>query len=143
MALSVDVTVDTKRIKQLGSLVKNAIDTSTKTIANTLQQEVMQKTPKKTGKLQRGWTIRSIGNTFAVENAVSYANFVISGTRPHDIRPKQRHVLAFNCRGGKVFAKRVHHPGTKPNNFTVKAADSALGKFAGIISKALKDQGVI
>lgn len=141
--MAVDVTVDTRRIQQLAGLVKNAVDASTKTIAHTLQQEVTQKTPKKTGKLQRGWTIRSIGNTFAVENAVNYARFVISGTKPHDIKPTRRHVLAFNCRGGKVFAKRVHHPGTKPNNFTAKATDSALGKFAGVISKALRDQGVI
>jgi hypothetical protein len=54
------------------------------------------------------------------------AMFVLQGTKKHDIRPRQAKVLAFKPRGsGKtVFARVVHHPGTKANNFLLKALHS-------------------
>jgi hypothetical protein len=51
--------------------------------------------------------------------------FVLDGTKPHDIRPSTKSVLSFNsASGGRVFAKIVHHPGTKANNFLLKALRS-------------------
>lgn len=47
--------------------------------------------------------------------------FVIKGTRPHIIRPRYRKVLKFTTNGRTVFAKIVHHPGTKKNDFLTKA----------------------
>lgn len=51
------------------------------------------------------------------------ATYVIHGTKAHIIRPRKASVLAFKPRGGgrTVFAKIVHHPGTKPNNFLLRA----------------------
>lgn len=48
-------------------------------------------------------------------------SFVINGTKPHDIRPRTRKVLRFESRSGTVYARVVHHPGTKPNNFLMRA----------------------
>jgi hypothetical protein len=52
--------------------------------------------------------------------------FVIHGTKPHDIRPKPGGVLVFAPKGGggKIFAKIVHHPGTRANNFLLRALRS-------------------
>lgn len=52
--------------------------------------------------------------------------FVIGGTKPHDIRPRGGGVLVFvpKAGGNKVFTKLVHHPGTKANNFLLKALRS-------------------
>ncbi len=53
--------------------------------------------------------------------------FVINGTRAHKIRPKKPGgVLVFTPKGGsgKVFARVVNHPGTKPNDFLLKALRS-------------------
>lgn len=44
-------------------------------------------------------------------------NLVLQGTRPHLIRPRRRKALRFEAGGGRVFAKVVRHPGTRPNNF--------------------------
>lgn len=55
------------------------------------------------------------------------AMFVIHGTPPHPIYPRSPGgVLRFKPKGGGnyVFAKVVHHPGTKPNNFLLKALRS-------------------
>ncbi|MFJ3545480.1 hypothetical protein ACIPQH_25330 [Streptomyces rubiginosohelvolus] len=47
--------------------------------------------------------------------------FVLDGTRPHVIRPRRASVLRFELGGRTVFAKRVSHPGTRANNFLLRA----------------------
>jgi hypothetical protein len=56
-----------------------------------------------------------------VESNHEATMFVIKGTRPHIIRPRYRQVLKFTSRGNTVFARVVHHPGTKKNDFLTKA----------------------
>lgn len=42
------------------------------------------------------------------------------GTRPHVIVPRKGSVLVFVSKQGQtVFARRVNHPGTKPNRYLV------------------------
>jgi hypothetical protein len=53
------------------------------------------------------------------------AIFVIKGTRRHIIRPRTKQALKFKIGGRTVFAKIVHHPGTKPNDFMTKALREA------------------
>ena len=40
-----------------------------------------------------------------------------NGTRPHEIRPKHARMLRFSHRGKIVYARRVMHPGTRPNRY--------------------------
>lgn len=47
--------------------------------------------------------------------------FVLKGTRPHLIRPRRAKALRFDVGGTTVFAKLVHHPGTRPNDFMARA----------------------
>lgn len=54
------------------------------------------------------------------------ASFVLGGTRPHRIYPrKQGGVLRFTTGGKVVFARYVNHPGTKPNDFLLKALEAS------------------
>jgi hypothetical protein len=70
---------------------------------------------------------------------VGYAQAVEFGSRPHTIEPRFKSVLSFpaskadarlsgNVRkgGNRVFAKRVHHPGTKAHPFLTPAAEQAV-----------------
>jgi hypothetical protein len=52
--------------------------------------------------------------------------FVLRGTKPHIITPKKGRYLVFTPRGanGPVFARVVHHPGNKANDFLLKALRS-------------------
>lgn len=50
-----------------------------------------------------------------------YGFYVRSGTRPHVIRPVRAKALRFFVGGRPVFARRVNHPGTKPNPYHVRA----------------------
>lgn len=49
------------------------------------------------------------------------AIFIVKGTRPHTIRPRTRTILRFEVGGDVVWAKEVHHPGTRANNFMAEA----------------------
>lgn len=51
---------------------------------------------------------------------VGYALYHHEGTRPHIIRPKKAQALRFTVAGHTVFAKVVHHPGTKPNPYLTR-----------------------
>ena len=48
---------------------------------------------------------------------VGYALYHHEGTEPHVIRPVKAKALAFRYKGRMVYAKTVHHPGTKPNPY--------------------------
>lgn len=52
---------------------------------------------------------------------VDYARYVNDGTRPHIIRPKNASVLRFVVGGRVVYARVVHHPGTRANPFLDRA----------------------
>lgn len=54
------------------------------------------------------------------------ALFVMNGTRPHVIRPVRAAALRFTVGGRVVYARVVHHPGNKPNDFLQKALRAAL-----------------
>lgn len=66
---------------------------------------------------------------WTVGSDVYYAPFVNDGTRPHIIRPRRASVLRFQVGGQTVYARVVHHPGTKPNPFLDRAlADVARSR---------------
>ena len=58
-----------------------------------------------------------------VSNA-PYSVYVEMGTRPHDIRIKNKRVLA-NRRTGQIFGTHVHHPGTRANPYMQRAIDKS------------------
>ena len=60
--------------------------------------------------------------------AASYAQVVVEGTAPHEIRPANGEVLAFMIAGKMIFTPIVHHPGTKPNPFMQNALEEAQSK---------------
>jgi HK97 gp10 family phage protein len=84
--------------------------------------------PWKTGKLA-GSIVKDVGDGEATIQALApYAMYVVKGTAPHEIRPMNASVLAFESGGGMVFTRLVRHPGTKPNPFMQRAVDEARSK---------------
>ena len=107
--------------------------------------------PRKTGNLGR--TIKPGGLTPSytiVKATAGYAAYVELGTRPHIIKPRNRKVLAFPAAGSArlsgslksggslIFAKVVHHPGTKPHPYLLPGAKKAVDDNVGgdVIVKA-------
>lgn len=80
-------------------------------------------------------TITSRPQSDEVEIACSHPAimFVTNGTKPHLIfpHPRPRGRLRFRARGGRyVYARVVHHPGNRPNDFMMRSL-RAGGNLAG------------
>ena len=73
------------------------------------------------GRMGRRVNAVIVGKHVRIESSHPATMYVINGTRPHLIRPRTRKVLKFNVKGRTVFARLVHHPGTKANDFLLKA----------------------
>lgn len=93
--------------------------------AFALQNVLKQKAPYNTGELRNSIRVEVEGESIKV-HMVEYWKYVEYGTPPHIIRPKSKKALHWKeqttgPRGGKaskdVFAKKVMHPGTRPQPF--------------------------
>lgn len=112
-----------------------------RTIALSAVREQKLLVPRKTGNLGRTIHLGAVTPTRAETIAsADYAAYVEQGTRPHDITPKRRKALRWSHEeggsarlsgsprtGSRVrFAKRVQHPGTKPQPFMLPGAKKAI-----------------
>jgi hypothetical protein len=106
---------------------------------------------RKTGTLGRSIQPRSVQATEALVVATAnYAAYVELGTRAHEITPKARKALRWAATGagarlsgtprkaaqrgelgGVRFAKRVHHPGTRPYPYLLPGAQKAVASSDG------------
>lgn len=118
--------------------------------------------PVRFGDLQNGTTIDVLSPLARlIYSGVPHFPFVVLGTKPHDIMAKnakalgpfafstylgQRiggHVRATNKRnfrkaqGGLSYFKKVHHPGTKANDFPARAFDNAQPQWDNRINEYL------
>jgi len=69
-----------------------------------------------------------------------YAPFVLFGTQPHKIVPRDKKALRWAKGGQFFFAKSVNHPGYIGDDYMQVAADESIRQFAAIVDKALKEQ---
>ncbi len=130
-----------RRLKAIGD---------TRPLLRTIQldavAEAKKRVPRRTGHLARSIGPGSLTGSSAIVHArTNYAPIVELGSRPHVIKPKNKRVLAWPAggtrlsgrartgSGRRIFARIVHHPGTKPQPFLVPGAIAALGR-AGIKS---------
>lgn len=108
-------------------------------VANILGVALRTEAPRRSGRLANSLVAQvSPGpgsTTVSFSSGVSYLGFVLHGTAPHEIVAHAR-ALAFEIAGQQVFAKRVHHPGTKPNDFPARAWADAAPAVAQAVDQA-------
>jgi len=74
---------------------------------------------------------------------INYASFILTGTRDHDIAPKNRKALRWVGSNGRfAFSKGHRVKGIKKDDFLGKTAKETMGKLQGILDKQLKQAGV-
>jgi hypothetical protein len=143
MAAGFSVTVD---IRQAAALLKRwqapelhrRLRAGLTEAALYVERQVVRRTPKKTGALAASIHGRTIGPLSAeVTTSLHYGPHVEYGTRAHTIVPRSGRFLAFDTSGGRVFARRVRHPGTKGRHMFRDAAQASQGPVAGIITRRL------
>ncbi len=109
---------------------------------------------RKTGNTGRSIHLVSATAQKAVTEAGGAASYLEFGTKPHTITPKAAKALRFAASPGGarlsgaprkgaavVFAKVVHHPGTKPYPFMVPGAVAAVQQAGVEPIIALWDKG--
>ncbi len=146
----------TARLKDAPRLLHEALHLSVRDVADLIFAESQDRVPVDKGILKKSGNVRYGDLEATVGYNAPYALFVHEGTAPHVILPRSGGVLAFppsGARGafrggqrvgvfrfggrqtvvGLVFAKRVEHPGTKPNRYLADAVEAAMPRIVEIV----------
>lgn len=113
------------------AVILNAVQKELAAYGRLLVEEAKKEAPVKTGTLRNSirYSIRQGGTKYMTLEVTAgnssrkpvVVKTVLFGSKPHVIKPKRAKALAFMWKGRKVYAKRVNHPGTNPNNFLERA----------------------
>lgn len=126
-----DVTRLSNNMQRAADYAPRVVDTWLhRMVGPALVQEMSQRAPYKTGNLRDH--IRQVNLPRQVSvgpYGVSYNQYVVEGTSPHVIKPKKGKYLVFYINGRKVVARKVNHPGTKPNPYMTDAADAVMRRM--------------
>lgn len=112
--------------------------------ATTIVQEDAKRIKTGSFKNQTGNLRRSINRRVesAARGVIStdskYATYVEEGTRPHVIVPIKNKMLAFKINGKMVFARSVHHPGSRPYPFMRPAMEDNVDQIQGVYDQLAK-----
>lgn len=143
-------TIEIKNIDAVMMMFKTAPLKMTEEIHRAIQRSIlvvqrnaMREAPvnKKKGGGNLRQSIRSEMLGIAsgkIEAGASYASAVETGTRPHDIRIRNKKVLA-DKREGLFFGKLVKHPGTKANPFMARALEKSQKDIDNLFVKAVQN----
>ena len=140
--------------------IKKAPPVALNRLALVVVREAKLRVARKTGQTGRTIHVARRTPTVVTITAGGAALFLEFGTRPHDIYPVRRKALRWAAQpqgrrlsgrprvaaqrgglGGVLFAKRVHHPGTRPQPFMRPAVDVAVRQagFKDAVIKAWND----
>ena len=98
-------------------------------IANDLTNELIRTCPVDKGSLRQ--SIKYVVQDSVIRIKMLYYGLIIEfGSPPHIIRPRTKDALHWKVGNKDIFAKVVHHPGTRPNPFIRTALRTRL---AGIV----------
>lgn len=111
-----------QRIARLQASLPERLEQERKKLAEIVLKAVKSQSPVKTGALKTSLKWTPMGK-IDVLWGLEYGRYIITGTRPHVIEPKNAKALRFEINGQIVFAKRVNHPGTKANDFRKKGLE--------------------
>lgn len=129
MSFSADVSVqiDQGRLTRLLRLPGGLVDRNMRSRIRRVETRARQLAPGSMGRQISSEITRERGEItgFVISNHPATI-YVVSGTRPHVIRPVRAQALRFQVGGRTVFAKIVYHPGTRANNFLLQALREAL-----------------
>lgn len=105
----------------------------------------------KTGNAERNiptrFPDRMTGEVYLDTGNAPELRFIHEGTKPHLILPKGKKRLRWATPGGGwAFARRVHHPGTKPDPFLYEAAatkrSAVVERFGRAVQAAKQRAGL-
>ena len=112
------------------------LEEETNKLAVNLESNIKVEAPYDQGRLRRSIRVdsRIYGNYSIVtgtwdEGLAPHGIFVLSGTKPHEIRPRNKKALAWDGMPTDYPVMVVHHPGTKPNDFLGRGLNRTLEAY--------------
>lgn len=132
ITIKVDDITDMKgRMSKSRQVIMSAVKKELTAYGRLLVDEAKSEAPVKTGTLRNSirFAVRQQG-TRSMSLEVTAGNrsrppvvvkTILFGSKPHVITPRRAKALKFTMGGRTVFARRVKHPGTNPNNFMERA----------------------
>jgi len=127
MSIDVSVQIDRSRLERLLRLPGGLVERNMRRRIERVENRARQLAPGSMSRQIRSEITRERNEVtgFVISDHPATI-FVVSGTRPHIIRPVRARALRFQVGGRTVFAKIVYHPGTRANNFLLEALREAL-----------------
>lgn len=104
--------------------------------ATYIKQDMEMRAPVRTGKLKQSIAIKVDAHKVTIGPNTDYAAYVEFGTKPHEIRPKNKKALSWIGPNGRRYAKVVHHPGTRPNPFVRNAFNDWADTLGAMAAQA-------
>lgn len=103
------------------------LDRKSRLVQDAARKLVRVRTGRLLATIRREWGTGPLGAHVDVvagkEGLTPYLGYELGGTAPHVIRPTRRKVLRFISGGRVVFAREVHHPGTRGSHFLTRALE--------------------
>lgn len=131
ISMSSNAAAIARRVSAWGDAVTPELAAATLKCATVLVAAGKREAPVQTGRLRRSISYQAGGQgRYVVAPAVPYAVAVHEGTRPHEIRPKNKRALFW--KGAAHPLRVVHHPGTRANAFMTRALANSRPQLAQI-----------
>lgn len=150
MAVSFDFRIQGTRrltagLQESRTRTLGALNRGLRNLGRIVTPMLQEATPRRTGKLRSSTRFRIRGRaedqtleilqTAKTPTGEFYGRFVRVGTRPHTIRPVRAQALRFEINGRIVFAKRVRHPGTRPNPYARETLRRAEPRIRQVVEE--------
>lgn len=120
-----------QRVAAWSGNVTRALAKATLQAATVITAAAKQEAPVQTGRLRRSIAYQAGGpGRYVVAPAVPYAVPLHEGSRPHEIRPKNKRALFW--KGAAHPLRVVHHPGNRANAFMTRALANSRPQIAHI-----------
>ena len=101
-------------------------------VATNLQNNIKDEAPYKEGRLKRSIRVDTrLEETYSIitgtydEGVAPHGDFVLFGTKPHDIVAGKGKSIPTPY----GFFKKVHHPGTEPNDFLGRGLEATVDLY--------------
>jgi hypothetical protein len=133
-----------KYVKGIEKKAKDAVNKGVYDAADMVFAKSQEYAPIDKGTLRKSAVVSyGPGPKAKIEYKATYAAAVHEGTKPHEIRPKNKKALAFEIDGKEIVVKKVMHPGTEPRPFLARAVEEVVPMIPQFVKARLRQAGLL
>lgn len=131
------------RLAPMDNQIREATTRSIRDLINAALSHLQRITPSRTGALKTSYRKRFFQLAGRITTDKDYIKHVELGTKPHEILPRFASALRFEIGGRTIFAKRVQHPGTRPQRIVRRTVRFIKQKIPQVTKNRMRAVGSI